>query len=530
MRQLSFVVALLLTAAFPAGSEEARFHASGVAYIEHDGRPGRGPGEPGVRDVLVSNGRDVVRTDAEGRYRLPARPGDVVFAVKPDGLRFVARPDGLPHFWFRFSPRATGGLPQSSPARPGPDFALHPAVPGPAADTQVLVFADTQVKHATDIAHYRRDIVEPLIGRHQAQFGVTLGDVVDDDLSLYPALIAETTRIGVPWFHVPGNHDLDLQAPDDAGSLETWRRVLGPDTYAVREGGTHFLLLDDVIHHGNGRYLGGLREDQFTFLRNYLAHVRRDERIVLGVHIPLFDADGRETFRRADRERLFALLKDFPHVLVLSGHSHTQRHHFHDADDGWHGAAPLHEYNVGAVSGAFWSGVKDAAGVPDATMSDGTPNGHAVLTLPRAGGYALAWHPARPRADDPAHTPAMALHAPRVLRRGAYPAYGVYANVFMGMDDTRVEYRVDGGDWKPMRRVDRPDPRVLIENVRDDLAETLRGYDRSPEARPSAHLWRGTLPTDIAVGEHRVDVRAFDRWQGEQRASITYRLDAVETP
>ncbi|MFX6122919.1 calcineurin-like phosphoesterase C-terminal domain-containing protein, partial [Acinetobacter baumannii] len=93
--------------------------------------------------------------------------------------------------------------------------------------------------------------------------------------------------------------------------------------------------------------------------------------------------------------------------------------------------------------------------------------------------------PARLPPGDPAFTAAMALHAPKVLRRGAYPAYGVYANVFMGMDDTRVEYRIDDGAWQPMRRVERPDPRVLAENVRDDEADALRGYDRSPEAAPS---------------------------------------------
>jgi hypothetical protein len=121
----------------------------------------------------------------------------------------------------------------------------------------------------------------------------------------------------------------------------------------------------------------------------------------------------------------------------------------------------------------------------------------------------------------------MALHAPKVLREGAYPAWGVYANVFMGRDDTRMEYRVDGGDWKPMAKVSQPDPRLLVENMRDDLAEELRGYDRSPEAKPSAHLWRGALPTDLAAGKHRVEVRAFDAWQGEQRASTTYRLQPL---
>jgi hypothetical protein len=240
------------------------------------------------------------------------------------------------------------------------------------------------------------------------------------------------------------------------------------------------------------------------------------------VHIPLFEDAGRETFRDADRERLFALLRDFPHVLLLSAHSHTQRHVFHDAGDGWHGAQPLHEYNVGAACGAYWSGVKDAAGIPAATMADGTPNGYAVLTVKPGGDYALAWHNARDAADSQ-----IGLHAPKVLRQGAYPAWGVYANVYMGDAGTRVEYRVDGGDWKPMRKVMQPDPALLAENVRDDQADALRGYDRSPEAEPSPHLWRGALPTDLAIGEHEVEVRAFDRWRGEQRATTRYRLESA---
>jgi hypothetical protein len=100
----------------------------------------------------------------------------------------------------------------------------------------------------------------------------------------------------------------------------------------------------------------------------------------------------------------------------------------------------------------------------------------------------------------------------------------VYANVFMGTADTRVEYRIGEGDWAPMTRVERADPRLVAENVRDDEAARLRGYDRSPEAQPSTHLWRGALPTGLDAGRHRIEVRAFDPWRGEQRASTTYEL------
>ena len=75
-----------------------------------------------------------------------------------------------------------------------------------------------------------------------------------------------------------------------------------------------------------------------------------------------------------------------------------------------------------------------------------------------------------------------------------------------------------------MKKVQLPDPNLSEENMRDDMTTTLRGFDRSPEAAISPHLWRGALPTKLAAGEHRVDVRAFDRWRGEVSASTTYEL------
>ena len=387
---------------------------------------------------------------------------------------------------------------------------------------RVLVFGDPQVKSAREVDYYRRDIVEPLRGRHGAQLGITLGDVVDDVPALHPVVKAETARLGIPWLYAPGNHDVDPDATDDAGSLRSFNREIGPDTFIRETRLANFVVLDDVIALPGRKpaYIGGFREDQFLLLEARLPELRKDRLLVLAMHIPLFEEAGKDSFRDEDRARLFALLQPFPHVLVLSAHSHAQRHVFHDADDGWQGAAPLHEYNVGAACGSYWSGVEDAAGIPDAMMADGTPNGYAVLTVKPGGDYALAWHNARDATDSQ-----IGLHAPKVLRRGAYPAWGVFANVYMGMDDTRVEYRVDDGEWMPMRQVLQPDPALLVENMRDDLAEALRGYDRSPEAEPSPHLWRAALPTKLEAGEHRIEVRAFDRWRGEVRASTTYRLE-----
>jgi hypothetical protein len=517
---LLLVLALLSPAAGAAGVQ-----VDGTVFEDTNGNGSRDAGERGIGGVALSNGRDIVRSAADGSYAIAARPDDVVFAIKPADRGFGLRADGLPDFWRDLRSLVAQGIEPGLAALSGLrfDIALSPRhdARGP---MQVLLFTDPQVASLVDVDYYYKDIVAPLAGT-TAALGMTMGDLVDDAPSLYPVLDAVTASLGVPWLHVAGNHDLDAGAATDAETLRTFRSTYGPDTVAREEPQATFIGLDDVVAMPGQRpaYVGGLREDQFAFLEAYLPTVRKDRLLVVGAHIPFFDTarPGAEpTFRAADRERLFALLRGFPHLLLLSGHTHNQQHFFHDARDGWHGAQPLHEYNIGAACGAFWSGVEDAEGVPDSTMSDGTPNGYAVLTIAGHGDYKLAWHNARDAADSQ-----IGLHAPKVLRRGAYPAFGVYANVYMGMDDSVVEYRVDHGQWKPMRKVLQPDPRLQAENVRDDLATELRGWDRSPEAEPSTHLWRGTLPTDLQAGEHRIEVRYLDPWRGEQAASTTYRLD-----
>ncbi len=527
---LRFLVSLLFCAATTSVVAAETVAASGRVFLDRDGNGIADPSEPGLADVKVSNGRDVVLTDSEGRYRLSISDNDTVFVIKPPGFAVATGEAGLPRFWRHHRPAGSpalryGGM-AASDAR-AVDFPLRPepaAGEGDGHGLEVLIFGDPQTKNRRHVEYYQRAIVTPILGKHpRARLGLTLGDVVDDDLSLYPALNRVTAALGLPWLHAAGNHDMDFDAERDEDALLTFRQTFGPDTFAWEEAEASFVVLDDTIHlpGPSPEYVGGLREEQFVFLRNYLSGLSSERRLVLAAHIPFFDPmPGRETFRAQDRRRLFELLRPFRKVLLLTAHGHVQRHYFHGPEDGWFGPEPLHEYNVGAVCGSWWSGPLDAEGLPAATMADGTPNGHAVLRIAADGDYALRWHAAG-KPDDHA----IALHAPNVLRRGAWPGVPVVANVFMGIEGDRVELRIDGGPWRPMTPFHGPDPRLLAENLRDDSLDILRGPDRLPQAQPSTHLWRFLLPTDLELGEHTIEVRAFDRWRGELRAGTVYRLD-----
>src|SRR5690606_26424517 len=156
-------------------------------------------------------------TARDGRYRLPDSAQPTVFVIKPAGRRAAARADGLPDIW---RPRA--GETEGGQCRP---FALVPQPDAPAS-FQALVMADSQTSSALDVDYFERDIVAPLRGRHSARLGMTLGDISNDDPALYPLLVKAVTSLGVPWLHVPGNHDMDLGGRSDAASLDSFHRQL----------------------------------------------------------------------------------------------------------------------------------------------------------------------------------------------------------------------------------------------------------------------------------------------------------------
>lgn len=521
LRALLFSI-LALAAGFASAGQSSC--TGGSVFLDGNGNGARDAGEVGLPGMRVSDGERIVVTDAAGVYRLATPSGRSTFLIKPAGYRAMARADGLPDTWANMQTQAGpallyGGVPAG--AATCKDFGLTRDGAAAAAPLRVLLLGDPQPKSLVDVDYYERDIIAPIRGKPRAKLAVSLGDIVSDDLSLYPALKAVDASLEIPWLHAAGNHDLDFDAASDEQSLGSFRHAFGPDTYAWEEHQAGFVVLDDVVYRPGQTpiYVGGLREQQFAFLSAYLAGIPKDRLLVIALHIPLFDVAGVETFRHADRDRLFALLRPFPNLLVLSGHTHVQQHFFHDQADGWMGAKPLHEYNVGTSCGSFWTGVKDAAGIPSTTMSDGTPNGYAMLDA-HQGSFELRWFVAR--ADEDYQ---IALHAPKVLRRGAYPGFAVYADVFMGDATTLVEYRIDGGEWKPMRKVLQPDPIVVDENSRDDSADRLRGFDRLPEASPSNHLWRGVLATNLEPGSHRIEVRTNIAGFGPALARTSYLLD-----
>ena len=529
----------LALAAFEPGAVLAQQGAtvSGIVFEDRDGSGAANPGNPGLPGVLVSNGRDVAVTGADGRYTLPLPDEATLFVVKPAGFMPPLDPaTNLPRF-------ARHHQPQGSPASLDLQFeGIAPTGPLPASlDFQlvrqdepkafdVVLVTDPQPETEAEVDFIREDLIQAL-SHTDAKFGLTAGDVMFDDLSLYPRLNAIIGTIGLPWWNIGGNHDLNFEAPDRTYSRETFKRVYGPNYYAFYYGPTLFLMLDNVDYLGpdptkprqSGKYEGRFDEAQLEFVRNVLMHTPDETLIVAVMHIPLRTFLGTEAYQNtANKDAFFKLLDGRKHTVSFSGHTHTTEHHYFGKDDGWSGEAPHHQHVLTALSGSWWSGPFDHRGVASADSRDGTPNGFHILSVDGTA-YTTRFVPAKEpngrqmRLSIDSRFHGISKEADHEFRqeqllgspvpRAALGSSTLIANVFDGGEKTKATLKI--GDRAPveMVRTARPDPFVAEVFARNE--NTKKAWVK---ADPSSHVWTARLPADLAPGAYRVEVEAVNEY------------------
>ncbi|RYZ55079.1 MAG: metallophosphoesterase, partial [Sphingobacteriales bacterium] len=393
----------------------------------------------------------------------------------------------------------TGKLPKSV------DFVLTP-YNEPSTFTS-LIFGDPQAYNLKEVDYFAKGIVSELKGIKNIGFGLSLGDLVGDNLVLHNPYIKAVSNVGVPWYNLMGNHDMNYDAPTDSLADETYEKNFGPANYSFNYGNAHFIILDNILYpdpRDGKSYWGGFRKDQLDFVENDLKFVSKDKLIVLAFHIPLLIEDN-DPFKREDRQRLFDILKDYPNTLSLSAHTHLQRHNFYGKEDGWHQQKPHHEYNAGTTSGDWYSGEYNEQGVPSSTMRDGTPKGYAFLTIENNKykiDYKVAGKPKEYQIE---------IFSPKVVAGGRNTSAEIFANFFMGAEGDKVEYRINEGKWSAMIYVEDTDPSYLSKVYRWDLTDQLMRGRRPSNAVKSTHLWRGSIPArTLPAGSHKIQVRATD--------------------
>ncbi|GAB3425048.1 calcineurin-like phosphoesterase C-terminal domain-containing protein [Niabella aquatica] len=503
----------------------AQSSVSGYVYADYNNNGQFDKKEKGLAGVAVSNGKEVTITDKNGKYQLPVGNDHIIFVIKPAGYQFKKNQYNLSDFYYIHKPQ---GSPSSfkykgvaaTPPLPGSlDFALYQQ--DEPADFSVLVFGDPQPYNEQELGYFAKSIVGDVRATDQVKFGISLGDIVGDNLDLHLPYKEIMTRLKLPWYNVMGNHDMNYEATTDSLSDETFERNFGPNNYSWNYSNTHFIILDNILYpdprDGKG-YWGGLRPDQIEFLKNDLALVDKNKLIVISFHIP-FNNEGGDAIRLEDRQAMFDLLKDFDNCLLMSAHTHFQKQIYYKAADGWHGKGVLHEYNAGTTSGDWYSGEINASGVPDGTMRDGTPRGYAFLNI-QNNQYNLRYKVA---GKDSSYQ--INIYAPKIVAHNSRGAAPFYANFFMGSDKDIVEYKIDNGRWNAMQRDSTFDYTYLKMVTRWDETTTLLPGRRPSAPVASDHVWSAPVNKKLTPGSHTIYVRAKDMYGNTYQQQQSYKIE-----
>jgi len=478
--------------------------ATGIVYLDQNNNQVLDTGDTPLAGVKVSNGRQITTTDDEGRYQLSVDNDDILFVVKPRGMRTPLSKDMLPQFYYIHKPQGspTTRFPGVPPTGPLPDSINFPLYKqSEPKQFRAVLFGDTQPRNQKEVDYIAHDVVEELIGTN-ASFGVTLGDVVFDDLMVFNAINQTIGLIGIPWYNVIGNHDLNFDAKQDHHSDETFESIYGPAYYSFDYGPVHFLVLDDVEwfipeENGAGTYRGGFGKEQMEFIRNDLAMIPEKQLVVLLMHIPLVDVH--------DRQELYRLIEKRPFCMSVSGHTHTHEHRYITKEDGWLGPQPHHHVINVTVSGSWWSGLPDERGIPHTIMADGAPNGYSIISFDGAS-YQLDFKAAGRSAEYQ-----MQIHAPEVVAVEKLPRTTVYVNVFNGSERTQVEMCLGTGQWISMDHTREIDPGFQKAFDADAaIWNESRPWRKMPTPRESTHLWKAQLPAGTQTGTLLLRVRSTD--------------------
>ena len=106
----------------------------------------------------------------------------------------------------------------------------------------------------------------------------------------------------------------------------------------------------------------------------------------------------------------------------------------------------------------------------------------------------------------------MRIYGPRLVPNNVRRFRGeFFVNFFQGSENCIVEFKINDGEWRPMRYVIEQDPHVSAIRYKWDHATTLPSGYRPSNPIPSFHLWEARAPLGLPTGTNTFYVRVTDK-------------------
>ncbi|NUL44567.1 phosphoesterase [Cellulosimicrobium funkei] len=537
---------------------------SGTVFDDRDQNSSQGDQERGISGVKVSNGRDVVTTDSQGRYELPVEDNMTVFVTQPRGYQVPVDEDNVAQFSYNHLPEGSpelkyGGIDPTGSVPAALNFPLSKSKLTQSPEQHCVIGGDVQT-YTEEEAEFARDGAFTDLAERTDYAGcgaLFIGDVVGDDLSLYPKTRELASMLNGPARFLPGNHDLDFDATEREHTTDTFRENLGANYYSYDSGKAHVVALSTLDfpmkeNAAKGDYNGSIDDRQLEWLRNDIENTPKDKAIVLAGHVPLLDfADESSEKHQIDQVQEIYEILEGREVVTLGGHTHSLENlRAGDSMQGWKDLfgveeLPFTHITAGAISGDWYSGRNLEEGYPEAVQRDGALPG--VLTLDIKNTEITERFTVRGADED--HQMSLSVNTPRyrdwyeqyLPQEGEAPAFEnplsvsredledttwLTTNFWMGSTGSTVQASIDGGEPTEAVRTQKleGENRLVGAEYSDPAAVQQQLVHGGSVANSSMHLWQLELPADLAVGEHTAEVTATDVHGREFTETLTFEV------
>ena len=157
-------------------AEQSQSFAQGVVFHDQNQNRQFDAGEKLLHGIRVSNGKEITKTDQQGRYKLPVSEDAIIFVIKPRNWQTPINEQMLPRFYYIHKPNGSvkSKYPGVAPTGPLPasiDFPLYPKQEPD--DFKAIMFGDPQPRNLQEVDWISHDVVDQLLGS-DASLGGTL--------------------------------------------------------------------------------------------------------------------------------------------------------------------------------------------------------------------------------------------------------------------------------------------------------------------------------------------------------------------
>lgn len=428
-----------------------------------------------VAGVVVSDGLNVVTTDAKGRWEMDAdKDSRFVFVSTPAGY-ISSTLEGKTLFYKEIK-KSTKSY----------DFLLKK---NPKDDTNhnVIVIADPQISERSelpDLAKQADDMAEFVKGMDgDYTFGICLGDIVGWDHSIYPEYNEIMAKPGIDYRYVIGNHDMTNWGRSYETSMKNYGDMYGPAWYSFNVGDVHYVVMNDNFYVGRDYfYIGYLDERQLSWLEKDLSYVPEGSRVVVSMHIQTTnDKSDRDAFQYGiigdnlcNKPALYAMLEPYK-ATILSGHSHTADYEQISEN--------IFEMNIAGFCGAWWCGE---------VCIDGAPAGYKVIDM---NGSDIEW-----------------------IYKGCFHPLDYQMKVYTGLEDYPGMVVANVWDYDPAWKVEYYEDDVKVCDMERFKAQDPLAVELYKDPSSLKRSWVYAMPTEnmfkAAVSENakKIEVRLTDRF------------------